>query len=174
MARHFAQPVHQPERTLVFVASGGHHSRGLSGPSNFTAMNPELGARTVLVLNLEHVAQLAIQPGDWTVGATEQRMSFGIDNESPFLIDVGRRGMERYGFNLNPEFRASVPGDLGGYRSFGAPRVQAIHSGPMYHASGDVFGTISAPGLERAARFYAFFVREVATASREEIGAGLQ
>ena len=169
MARHFAEPGRELDRTLVFVASGGHHSRGLNGPSNFTAMNPELGEKTVLVLNLEHVAQRAIRPGEWTVDPTEQPMSFGIDNESPFLIDVGRRGMARYGFNLNPEFRAAVPGDLGGYRSFGAPRVQAIHSGPMYHASGDVLETISAPGLERAARFYAFFVRETAKAPREEI-----
>ncbi|HIE93953.1 MAG TPA: M28 family peptidase [Acidobacteria bacterium] len=32
MARHFARPEHQLDRTLVFVASGGHHSRGLNGP----------------------------------------------------------------------------------------------------------------------------------------------
>ena len=174
MARHFAQPEHQLDRTLVFVASGGHHSRGLNGPSNFVMMNPALTEKTVLVLNLEHVAQLAIRSGAWTVEPTEQRMSFGIDNEAPFLIDAGQRGMARYGFQLNPQFRASVPGDLGGYRPLGVPRVQAIHSGPMYHASGDVLETISVPGLERAARFYAFFVREVAQASREDIGRGPQ
>jgi hypothetical protein len=135
-------------------------------------MNPALTEKTVLVLNLEHIAQLAIQSGAWTVDSTEQRMSFGIDNEDPLLIDAGQRGMARYGFQLNPEFRASVPGDLGGYRPLGVPRVQAIHSGPMYHASGDVLETISVPGLERAARFYAFFVREVAMASRDDLGRG--
>ena len=172
MARHFAQPEHQLDRTLVFVASGGHHSRGLNGPSNFVAMNAALTQNTVLVLNLEHIAQLAIRSGDWVVDPTEQTMSFGIDNEAPFLIDVGQRGMERYGFNLNPQFRAAVPGDLGGYRSLGVPRVQAIHSGPMYHASGDVLETISTAGLERAARFYAFFVAEVARAAGDDIGSG--
>lgn len=172
MARHFARPEHQLDRTLVFVASGGHHSRGLNGPTNFVTMNPALTEKTVLVLNLEHIAQLAIQSGAWTVDSTEQRMSFGIDNEDPLLIDAGQRGMARYGFQLNPEFRASVPGDLGGYRPLGVPRVQAIHSGPMYHASGDVLETISVPGLERAARFYAFFVREVAMASRDDLGRG--
>ena len=174
MARHFAQPEHRLDRTLVFVASGGHHSRGLNGPANFVAMNPALTEKTVLVLNLEHVAQLAIRSGTWTVDSVEQRMNFGIDNEAPFLIDAGQQGMARYGFQLDPEFRASVPGDLGGYRLLGVPRVQAIHSGPMYHASGDVLETISVPGLERAARFYAFFVREVANAPREEIGWGPQ
>ncbi len=133
-------------------------------------MNPALTEKAVLVLNLEHVAQLAIRSGAWTVDPTEQRMRSGIDNEAPFLIDAGQRGMACYDFQLNPEFRASVPGDLGGYRPLGVPRVQAIHSGPMYHASGDILETISVPGLERAAHFYVFFVREVAMASRDDIG----
>ena len=169
LARHFAEPERLIERNLVFVASGGHHSRGLNGPSNFVRMNPRLTAETVLVVNLEHVAQLAIRPGEWTVDPAEQRMSFGISNEAPFLIDLGRRGMERYGFNLNPAFRASVPGDLGGYGVLGVPRVQAIHAGPMYHTSGDVLETLSLPGLERAARFYAYFVTEAAKAPQAAI-----
>ena len=135
-------------------------------------MNPELAARVVLVLNLEHVAQLEIRSGDWTVGPEEQRMRFGISNQAPFLAEVARRGVERYGLRLDPLFRATVPGDLGGYRSLGVPRVQAIHSGPMYHTSGDVLETISVPGLERAGRFYAFFVREIASAARSALDPG--
>ena len=68
MARHFMKPENQPERTLVFVASGGHHSPGLNGPSNFVRMNPALTSKTVLVLNLEHVAQFSIRSSNWTVG----------------------------------------------------------------------------------------------------------
>lgn len=169
LARHFALPQNRLDRTLVFVASGGHHSRGLNGPAHFVEQNPELVKNTVLALNLEHVAQLLIRSQDWTVDATEQPMSFGVDNEAPALFDLARRGMERYGFALNPEFRAAVPGDLGGYRSLGVPRVQAIHSGPMYHTSGDVLETISVPGLERAARFYAYLIRLVAAAERSVI-----
>ena len=162
MARHFMKPENQPERTLVFVASGGHHSPGLNGPANFVRMNPALTAKTVLVLNLEHIAQFSIRSSTWTVEPDEQAMSFGISNESPALIDIGKRGVERYGFNLNPTFSAGVPGDLGGYQPLGVARVQAIHSGPMYHTTGDVADTISVPGLERAARFFSFFVTEVA------------
>lgn len=164
LARHFMEPDNRPVRTLVFVVSGGHHSPGMNGPTHFVRMNPGIGARTDLVLNLEHVAQLLVDPSDWTVRPTEQNMSFGISNESPYLIDVGWRGMERYGFRLNPAFSGSVPGDLGGYSDLDAVRVQAIHSGPLYHTSGDTFDTISAPGLERAARFFAYFVREAARA----------
>jgi hypothetical protein len=169
MARHFAQPENRLDRALVFVASGGHHSTGLNGPANLVKMNAALTAKTALVLNLEHVAQLLIPSSTWMVQPTEQPMNFGISNQSPFLVDVGKRGMERYGFKLNPVFTANVPGDLGGYQSLGVPRVQAIHSGPMYHTSGDVLDTISGPGLERAARFFSFFVSEVARTARTQI-----
>jgi hypothetical protein len=117
-------------------------------------LNADLAGRAVLVLNLEHIAQFRIRPGTWNVDSIEQPMTFGITNSSPFLIDLARRGVERYGFNLIPSFGTSVPGDLGGYAPLDVPRVQAIHSGPMYHTSGDVLETISVPGLERAARFY--------------------
>lgn len=109
----------------------------------------------------------------WLLGALEAAnfpLPFSLELSLDLSPDAGQRGMARYDFQLNPEFRASVPGDLGGYRPLGVPRVQAIHSGPMYHASGDMLETISVPGLERAAHFYVFFVREVAMASRDDIG----
>lgn len=123
----------------------------------------------MLIINLEHVAQFAIDSSDWSVGSGEQAMSFSITNGAPFLISLAREGVDRYGFNLNPEFRTQAPGDLGGYRPLGLPMVQAIHSGPMYHASGDVAATISGPGLERAARFFSYFVSQAASASRSQL-----
>jgi hypothetical protein len=39
----------------------------------------------------------------------------------------------------------------------------------MYHASGDTLDTISTPGLERAARFFAYFVTEAAKGARTSI-----
>jgi hypothetical protein len=169
MARHFSRQENRVDRTLVFVASGGHHSPGLNGPANFIRLNRELAGKAVLVLNLEHIAQFQIQAGSWKVLPAEQPMNFGISNTAPFLMDLGKRGVERYGFNLNPTFSDSVPGDLGGYEPLKVPRVQAIHSGPMYHTSGDVLESISVPGLERAARFYTYFVTEVAKATRSGI-----
>ena len=170
LARHFARPEHQPERTLLFVASGGHHGAGMNGPGNLVTMNPQLGAKTVLVLNLEHIAQLQFRNDPFRVEASEQPMGFGISNEASAIADVAKRGMERYGFALRPNFSSSIAGDLGGYAPLGVPRVQAIHSGPMYHTSGDTLDTISTPGLERAARFYAYFVEQIAKTSREALG----
>jgi hypothetical protein len=162
LARHFATPGNQPDRSLLFVASGGHHGGGMNGPGNLVTMNPSLKGRVVLVLNLEHISQLQFRNDPFRVDAAEQPMGFGISNEAPAIADAARRGMQRYGFALRDQFSNSVAGDLGGYAPLGVARVQAIHAGPMYHTSGDTLDTISTPGLERAARFYAFFVAVVA------------
>jgi hypothetical protein len=169
LARHFARPENRPARTLVFVASGGHHSSGLNGPGHWVTMNPELASRVVLVLNLEHIAQYLVDPATFEVQHTEQDMGWGISNMAPYIVELTDRARERYGFRLRDDYGTGVPGDLGGYASLGVPRVQAIHAGPLYHTSGDVFETISVEGLERAARFYAYFIDGVARASRAQL-----
>jgi hypothetical protein len=132
-------------------------------------MNPDLARRAVLVLNLEHVAQFRVDPDTWEVVREEQPMGWGVTNMAPFLVDLTHRGVVRYGFALRPDYGSGVPGDLGRYDALGVPRVQAIHAGPLYHTSADVLQTISVAGLERAARFYAYFIDGVAKASRAEI-----
>jgi hypothetical protein len=168
LARHFAKAP-PPERTLLFVASGGHHGGGMNGPANLVTMNPDLVKKAVLVLNLEHIAQLYFRNDPFRVEPAEQPMGFGISNEAPAIADIARRGMQQYGFALRPQFSSSTAGDLGGYAPLGVPRVQAIHSGPMYHTSGDTLDTISTPGLERATRFYAFFIGEAAKTERAKL-----
>jgi len=169
LARHFQRPENAPARTLVFVASGGHHSPGLNGPGHFVTMNDALARRAVLVLNLEHIAQLEVDPATFEVRRTEQSMGWGVTNMAPALLALTGRAKDRYGFRLRPQYSTSVAGDLGGYAPLGVPRVQAIHAGPLYHTSGDVLKTISVPGLERAARFYAYWVDAVAEMSRADI-----
>ena len=169
LAKHFAKPENQPDRNLLFVASGGHHGGGMNGPGNLVSMNPSLKGPVVLVVNLEHIAQYQFRNDPFRVDATEQPMGFGISNEAPAIAAVARRGMQRYGFALRPEFSNSIAGDLGGYAPLDVARVQAIHAGPMYHTSGDTLDTISTPGLERAARFYAAFVSEIAATPRNTI-----
>jgi len=169
LARHFAKPENRPARTLLFVASGGHHSSGLNGPGHLVQMHPELASRVVLVLNLEHIAQYLVDPATFEVAHTEQDMGWGISNMAPWIVALTNRARERYGFRIRPDYDNGVPGDLGGYASLGVARVQAIHAGPLYHTSGDVFKTVSVEGLERAARFYAYFVSEVAEAPRDRL-----
>ncbi len=40
---------------------------------------------------------------------------------------------------------------------------------PLYHTTGEVLGVISTPGLERIARFFAYFVKEVDKAPVSQI-----
>jgi hypothetical protein len=162
LARYFARDGAKPARTLLFVGSGGHHSSGLNGPGNVVAMNPELMKNVVLAINLEHLAQYRIDAVPvWVVGTDEEPKNFGISNSAPALIGLVKQAAQRYGFVIRPEITNSVPGDLGGYAPLNVARIQGIHSGPLYHTSGDVLDSISTPGLEKAARFYAYLIEQV-------------
>lgn len=170
LARHFSIREEPPARTLMFVGSGGHHSSGLNGPAKVVSMNPELMSRVKLVVNLEHLAQFHIQalPG-WVVATGEEPKNFGVSNSSPFLVSLVKQAADRYGFVIRPEIVSTVPGDLGGYAPLGVARIQGIHSGPLYHTSGDTLASISVPGLEKAARFYAYVIEQAARAPASEL-----
>ena len=109
LARHFATEADPPRRTLVFVASAGHHSPGMNGPRNFVAMNPAFADSSVIALNIEHVAQRNLSPArsvaadgyrEFVADAGEAPIVAGVSNAAPFLEDLFRRGVERYGTNF--------------------------------------------------------------------------
>ena len=178
LARHFGERPGTLDRDLVFVASAGHHTRGGNGPAAFVAAHPEITDRTVLVINIEHVAQLNMstslsrpQAGyrDLVADIIEFPKSAGVSNQAPLLVDLFTQAAARYGVNVYQQVGPGVPGDLGGYRSLGVPLAQFIYASPMYHTSGDVLDTISTPGLERAARYHAFVIAEAANAPLEQL-----
>ena len=179
LAKYFAkQP--QPEHTLVFVASGGHHGPG-NGPASLVAMHPEL-KDTRLILNLEHVAYLDAVRGKvratnnigmtWESSVAESAKAVGVTNMSPFLIDLWSKAPRCFGVVTYQAAATTVSGDLGGYRTLNAPMTQMIQSGTFYHSSGDVVEQVPAEGLERAARFHAYFVEQVDRAGESLISAG--
>jgi hypothetical protein len=166
LAEHFARPEVRPARTLVFVASAGHHTPGLSGPGHLVELNPEPIENNVLVINLEHVAARQLNPARTTTDGlrnliTDSGEGFlmnGVSNRSPVLEAIIRRGGIRYGPNFVSEASDYHAGDNPRVSS---PIFQLIQGNPLYHTSGDVLATISTPGLERVARFVAYFVKEV-------------
>ncbi|MGD1093025.1 MAG: M28 family peptidase [Bryobacteraceae bacterium] len=180
LAKYFAkQP--QLKHTLMFVASGGHHGPG-NGPASLVAAHPELKDDTLLVINLEHVAYSDIVRGKtrakdntgmvWETSVTEGAKAVGVTNEAPFLIDLWKQASRCYGVATYQQAGAVVPGDLGGYRALGVPMTQMIQSGTFYHSSGDVYEAVPAEGLERAARFHAFFIEQVDRAPETLINGG--
>ncbi|MEE2637888.1 MAG: M28 family peptidase [Acidobacteriota bacterium] len=175
LARHFAQPDRRPERSLVFVASAGHHTPGLNGPAHFVSMNPDIAAATVLVVNLEHTAQRHIAPArsfhedgyrQWTMDAREAPIVAGVSNLASFYEEVVRAGIARYGTNFVAGANPMSSGEGGPYRRAGLPVFTAMQGSPMYHTTGEVVDMVSTPGLERMARFTAFLVNEVGRAGR--------
>jgi hypothetical protein len=177
LAKHFAKPENRPARTLVFVASAGHHSPGLNGPSGFMAANPDLANRAVMMINIEHVAQRNFSPArseasdgyrQAVADSGEAPTYAGITNQSPFLNALVQRGALRYGNNFISQDSDMLSGESGGFRSLQAPLVTIMQAPPLYHTSGEVLDVISTPGLERVARFIAFFLKETNKAPREQ------
>jgi hypothetical protein len=178
LARHFAKPENRPDRTLAFVASAGHHSPGINGPRNFVAANPDLAKRAVMMVNIEHVAQRNFSPARSTASdgyrqaladSGEAPIYAGITNRAPFLDALVQQGVARYGTNFVSERSNMASGESGGYASLKAARVTIMQAPPLYHTTGEVADVISTPGLERIARFLAFFVKEAGKAPREKL-----
>lgn len=173
LARHFADRGQPPARTLVFVASAGHHTTGLNGPRNAVRMNPDLFEPAALIINLEHVAQRNIAPArflfddgyrQYSADSGEAPIVAGISNESAYLQSLFDRGVPRYGTNFMSTNSTMASGEGGGYRSANVPIVTTMQAPPLYHTSGEVSEVISIPGLEKIARFMAFFIAEAAAA----------
>lgn len=180
LARYFArQP--KPKHTLMFVASAGHHGPG-NGPTALVAAHSELKDNTSLVLNLEHLAYSDVVRGKtrspnnfgmvWETSVTEGAKAAGVSNEAPFLVELWKQAPKCFGVATYQSISTVTPGDLGGYRPLNAPMTQMIQSGTFYHSSGDVYEAAPAAGLERAARFFAWFIEQVDRAPDEWINGG--
>lgn len=178
LARHFAKPEHKPARTLVFLASAGHHSTGLNGPRAFVAMNGQLAAKTLLVLNVEHVAQRNFSPArsvapdgyrETVADAGEAPIVAGVSNGSPFLDRLFNEGVTKYGVNFVSAASKMESGEMVGFSALDVARVTVMQAPSLYHTSGEVADVISTPGLERMARFLTFFIDEAGKAPRDQI-----
>ena len=178
LARHFARPAHKPERTLAFVVSAGHHTPGMNGPRNFVKANPELAKNSVLALNIEHVAQRNFSPARSQAAdgyryavadSGEAPIVFGVSNAAPFLNELARQGVLRYGVNLVSEESTMQSGETGGFADLNVGKITVMQAPPLYHTTGEVTDVISTPGLERIAHFFAYFIEEVAKAPRKEL-----
>jgi hypothetical protein len=178
LARHFAKPANKPQRTIVFVASAGHHTPGINGPRSFIAANPDLAKKAVMFVNIEHVAQRNFSPARTTsadgyreavADSGEAPIAVGVTNNSPFLQELIDGGPARFGVNFISERSTFQSGETGGWAGLNVAKVSVMQAPPLYHTTGEVLDVISAPGLERIARFLAFLVSAVDKAPRERI-----
>ena len=133
-------------------------------------------------MNLEHLAPINVTQaarldpatsgygsGVWTANTTETTKQAGALNASPYVWELMGKASKLYGVVTSYEPTPSAQGDLGAYIRAGLPSAQLISSEVYYHSSGDTPSTISVPGLERAAAFYAGFIEDVAKTPREKL-----
>ncbi len=71
--------------------------------------------------------------------------------------------------NLISERSTFQSGETGGWAELKVAKVSVMQAPPLYHTTGEVLDVISAPGLERIARFLAGLVTTAAGASRAEL-----
>jgi hypothetical protein len=170
LARHFARPENLPQRTIALVASAGHHTPGINGPRSFLVANPDLAKNAVMLVNIEHVAQRNFSPARTTArdgyreavaDSGEAPIAVGVTNDSPFLQELIDGGPARFGVNFISERSTFQSGETGGWSALPVAKVSVMQAPPLYHTTGEVLDVISAPGLERIARFLADFVRSV-------------
>ncbi|HVF16893.1 MAG TPA: M28 family peptidase [Steroidobacteraceae bacterium] len=183
LARHFAKAENRLQRTLVFIVSAGHHTPGINGPRNFVRSNPDLAKQAALVLNIEHVAQRNFSPAR-TTAADGYRHAVADSGEAPIVVGVSNRstalnkfvaeGATRYATNLVSEPSPMQSGETGGFAEVPAAKITVMQAPPLYHTTGETLDVISTPGLERMARFLAYFLREVDKLPRDQFSEGTQ
>jgi hypothetical protein len=180
LARHFAKPENAPARTLVFIASAGHHSPGLNGPTAFVTTNPEVVKKSVVVFNIEHIAARNFT---WarTEGSDGYRQAIadsgevtlyaGVSNRAPFIDNLFAESGQRYGANFLSDRSNMGSGEMGGFSkpAAHAAQITLIQSFPLYHMTGDVLEMTSTPGMERVARSLAFVIHGIDKAPRSII-----
>ena len=129
-------------------------------------------------MNVEHVAQRNFSPArslasdgyrEWVADAGEAPVVAGVSNRSPFLDRLFDEGVTRYGVNFVSTASDIESGETGGFSAMRVARVTIMQAPPLYHTSGEGLDVISTPGLERMARFLAFFLEEVGRAAANQI-----
>ena len=60
-------------------------------------------------------------------------------------------------------------GESGGFAAVNGAVVTIMQAPPLYHTSGETLDIISTPGLERMARFLAYFIKQAGAAKLTDI-----
>ena len=170
LAEYFAKiPQAQRPRTIKFLSSTGHHHGGRQSSNRMHENRETLFAKTVLFVNLEHVAwtQLywqgqalrssnAIEAQRWYVRGSDRVKAIAQASFQAFGVPT-YRGMEK---NLTGEFGA-IAKDV--------PLVQIIASPVYYHTDHDTPDVVPPTGLAAATRAFARIIDEVNRLDRKSI-----
>jgi Zn-dependent M28 family amino/carboxypeptidase len=161
-------PREQRPRTIVIVGNPGHHNTAV-GSQWMVAHKDTFFAKTALIINSEHTAQVEVDLYGYKLVATNMPGNFDwfVHGSEKFqhlvTADWDRFGVSRY---REPTERAN--GDMGSFAGFG-PSFQLIQATPFYHSDKDTVETIPPSGLASVTRSYARIIDDVNKLSLKEL-----
>lgn len=168
LVEHFAKvPQAARRRTIRFVGSAGHH--GGPGAGWFHDNRDTALAKTVLAINLEHVA--AVRSKYW---GNTLRMTTGVAPMrwwvwgSRSLLDVALNSFGRFNVAVTADMDPGASGEMGSMAR-DVPTIQVITSPEVKHTEQDTPEWVPASGLEQIARAYARIIDEVNTLDRARL-----
>ncbi|MBI2189793.1 MAG: M28 family peptidase [Acidobacteria bacterium] len=174
LAEHYAKaPKAQRRRTVTFFTTAAHHSpsgeqAGISWVHNHAQA---MWAKTALLVNLEHTAQVAtylvgeafitsnhVSARRWFVGGSDRFRDIVLKTFSEYGIALYSRPEGRPGGELSRVFTD-------------APSVHIIDH-TVYHTDMDTLAAVPASGLEQSARAFAKIIDQVNTADLRDLRGG--
>jgi Zn-dependent M28 family amino/carboxypeptidase len=191
-ARHFASREKPPGRNILLVATAGHHA-GSPGTEHLIREHRDRLDRTVLVLNCEHLASRVMarysifratigQRGEPTAASvtvaeglmpvnSENPRTVSISTWSPFLVDLMRDAISRYGLVVSMLTDNRLLGDSYPFALLArdVPVINFIEANYWYHTSADTIESLSPEGMERAVRAFTLIIDRVAEASTDDL-----
>ena len=177
LARHFARKnAEERGRNMLFVATAGHHT-GSVGVRSIIEDHPDIIAKTVMVVNVEHMASLSPPEGVGFEGPyVETPATIFAPNAGGSPVRLFKEALERRGVNHLAEVSTIYTGDMSPFRQIDMPMICLLQSARdalyWYHSDGDTPDKIDPAGLERCARAFATFLDAIDGLSREELGGG--
>jgi len=178
LAGHFAaRPRQSIRRNLLFVATAGHHDGPAIGTWNIVASHLDILERTVLIINLEHLASVGPVRGTAPQVQYAETPHVLFDTHShPVLRELLMEAAPRFGVPVYTEYVTDrYQADLFPFSSVGAtgvPSLMLLQPSFWYHTSEDSIDKIAPLDLEQVTRLHAYLVDALNGMSVAEIREG--
>lgn len=174
LAEHYAKiPRAQRRRTITFFTTAAHHSpSGEQAGISWVHNNMQaMFAKTALLVNLEHTAQVATYLiGEAFITSNQVSARRWFVGGSSRLRDIVLKTFQEYGIALYSRPEGRPGGELS--RVFtDAPSFHIIDH-TVYHTDMDTLAAVPAYGLEQSARAFAKIIDQVNTVDLRDLRGG--
>jgi aminopeptidase-like protein len=163
LAEHYAKiPKGQRRRTMTFFTTSAHHSpSGQNASIRWIHNNmKQMWAKTALLVNCEHTAQVAtFLIGDTLYASNQVSARRWFIGGSDQLKTIVMKDFKDYGMALYSRPEARPGGELGVFFQ-DAPSFHIIDH-TVYHTDMDTLSAVPAAGLEQSAHVFAKIIDDV-------------